>query len=78
MSLKKKNPVTLGIFDYRQMSDAIYLEQALSDVYDYGLDADHLALLFKSNNDIKIAVNTPYSLAERQILQNVVLQGDTW
>jgi hypothetical protein len=64
--------------DYRQMFDAIDLEQALSDVYDVGVKYDNLALLYKANNDVHMAVNTPYGLSERRNLKNVVLQGDTF
>ena len=78
MSSKKKNPVLLQIYDYRQMFDAIDLEQALSDVYDVGVKDDNLALLYKANNDVHMAVNTPYGLSERRNLKNVVLQGDTF
>ena len=67
MSSKKKKPVLLQIYDYRQMFDAIDLQQALSDVYDVGVNDDNLNLLYKANNDVHMAVNTPYGLSERKI-----------
>ena len=78
MSSRKKTPVTLQIYDYRQMFDAINLEQAISDVFDVGMDNDNLTLVYKANKEIKMAVNTPSGLSERKDIFNVVLQGDTW
>ena len=78
MSSVKKSPVLLQIYDYRQMFDAINLEEAISDVYDAGVRDDNLALIYRANEDINMAVNTPSGLSERQSIKNVVLQGDTW
>ena len=58
--------------------DGIDLEQALSDIYDVGLNDDNLPLIYHANKDVKMAVNTPSGLTERQTLKNVVLQGDTF
>ena len=68
----------LQIYDYAQMFDSINLEQAISDVYEAGLNDDNLSLLYKANKEIHMAVNTPNGLTVRQILENIVLQGDTW
>ena len=78
MSSVKKSPVLLQIYDYRQMFDAINLEEAISDVYDAGVRDDNLALIYRANENINMAVNTPSGLSERQTITNVVLQGDTW
>ena len=78
MSSQKKHPVLLQIYDYRQMFDAINLEEALSDIYDAGLKDDNLSIIYGANKDINMAVNTPNGLSERQDIKNVVLQGDTW
>ena len=76
MSSKSKNPVLLQIYDYKQMFDAIHLEQAVSDIFNYGMDDDNLVLLYQANKEINMAVNTPNGLSERQTLEKVVLQGD--
>jgi hypothetical protein len=78
MSSKRKIPVVLQIYDYKQMFDAIHLKQALSDVYDFGLNDDNLSLIYQANRDVRMAVNTPSGLTERQSLKNVILQGDTF
>ena len=75
---KKKKPVLLQLYDYAQMFDSINLKQAISDVYETGLKDDNLSLVYEANREIFMAVNTPYGLSERQTLENIVLQGDTW
>ena len=76
MSSKKKKPATLQFYDYRQMFDAVNLEQAISDIYDAGMKDDNLSLIYKANANIRMAVNTPNGLTERQTIKNVVLQDD--
>ena len=78
MSSKKVKAILLQIYDYRQMFDSINLQQALSDLYDVGVNDDNLALIHKANKDIYMAVKTPNGLTDRQTISNCVLQGDTW
>ena len=78
MSSKKKKPVSLQIYDYKQMFDAINLEQAVSDIYNAGVNDDNLILIYKANKEVKMAVNTPNGLSERKSIENVVIQGDTF
>ena len=59
------------------MFDSIDLQQALSDIYDTGMDDDTLALLHAANKEIHF-VKTPNGLADRQIAKDIVLQGDTF
>ena len=75
---KKMKPILLQIYDYAQMFDSVDLEQALSDLYDVGVDDDTLALLHKANKNVYMAVKTPSGLTERQTIRNCVLQGETW
>ena len=60
------------------MFDAMNLKKAISDIYDAGLRDDNLILIQKANEQISMAVNTSAGLSERQIIENCVLQGDTW
>ena len=78
LSSKKNKPVVLQIYDYAQMFDSINLQQAISDVYETGLQDENLSLIYKANKEIFMAVNTPDGLSERQVLNNIVLQGDTF
>ena len=78
MSSNKKEALTLQMYDYKQMFDAINLEQATSDVFDVGVNDDNLVMIYNANKDVKMAVNTPNGLTERQTLKNFVLQRDTF
>ena len=78
LSSSKKNPILLQIYDYAQMFDSNDLKQAISDIYEAGLQEDNLSLLYQANKEIFMAVNTPTGLSERQTLENIVLQGDTF
>ena len=60
------------------MFDGMDLKQAISDIYEAGLTDTNLALLYRANAEIYMAVNTPGGLSERQTITNSVLQGDTW
>ena len=75
---KKQKPIQLQIYDYAQMFDSIDLEEALSDLYDAGVNDDTLSLLYKANAEVYMAVKTPAGLTDRQTIRNIVLQGDTW
>ena len=48
------------------MFDAMNLKQAISDLFDVGVDDDVLSLIYQANSDIRMAVNTPDGLTNRQ------------
>jgi hypothetical protein len=75
---KKHKPIVLQIYDYAQMFDSLNLEQALSDLYDTGVDDDNLHLLYEANKEIHMSVKTPTGLTDRQTIHDIVLQGDTF
>ena len=75
---KKMKPVMFQFYDYAQMFDSINLEQAISDIFDTGVDDDNLVLLYKANCEVDMAVRTSDGLSDRQTVENIVLQGDTW
>ena len=78
MKSKNMKPIILQIYDYAQMFDSIDLEQAISDIFDAGVDNDTLVLLHKANEEVHMAVKTTNGLTERQVIKDIVLQGDTW
>ena len=78
MKSNKMKPVTLQIYDYAQMFDSINLEEALSDMYNVGVDDDTLSLLYQANAEVHMAVKTPAGLTERQTIKDIILQGDTF
>ena len=50
----------------------------LSDIFDAGVDDETLSLLHEANKEIFMSVKTTNGLTDRQVLKNIVLQGDTW
>ena len=76
LASKKNAPVILQIYDYKQMFDAISLQDAISDAFDTGVKDDNLTLIYRANREVKMSVNTRNGLTDRQTLKNVVLQGD--
>ena len=76
MNSKKSRPVVLQFYDYSQMFDSINLKEAISDIYDAGLNNDTLGLIYKSNYEVNMAVKTPHGITDRQQVKNTVLQGD--
>ena len=53
------------------------LQESISDLYDSGVDDDHLTLIYEANRDLFIKVKTPNGLTVEQHLEENVLQGDT-
>ena len=79
-NIRKKNvkPISLQFYDYKQMFDSVNLEEAINDIFDYGVKNDDLHLIYKANHKIYMAIKTPGGLTDRQMIKNCLLQGDTW
>ena len=79
-NIRKKNmkPISLQFYDYKQMFDSVNLEEAINDIFDYGVKDDDLHLIYKANHKIHMAIKTPGGLTDRQTIENCLLQGDTW
>ena len=78
LSSKLNKPLTLQIYDFRQMFDSMKLEESISDLYDSGMKDDSLLLLYDSNNNIKVKVKTSSGLTAENTFEKLVFQGDTW
>ena len=78
LSSKKKTPVDIQIFDYKQCFDSLWLEECLNDVFPTGLNDDKFALLYNVNSHVNIAVKTPVGKTERGTIRNVITQGDVF
>ena len=56
----------------------MWLEEAVNDLYEAGLNDDKLAVIYEANKANRVAINTPDGLTERTIINNIVLQGDVF
>ena len=78
VSSVKKIPVVIQQYDYRQMFDGMDNSEACGDLFDYGVNDDHLALIHEANKEVVINVKTPYGTSENYKLTQRIMQGDTW
>jgi hypothetical protein len=78
LSLKTKKPIDIQIFDYMQCFDSLWFQECMNDLYSAGLIDGKFALLYNVNAKVNIAVKTPVGMTERQIIENVVTQGNVF
>ena len=78
LSTKKKNPVDILIFDYKQCFDSLWLQECLNDMFSAGLNDDKFKLLYNINAQVKMAVKTPVGMTDRVDIRNVITQGDVF
>jgi hypothetical protein len=60
------------------MFDGMDASEACGDMFEYGVNDDHLKLIHEANNEVVINVKTPQGLSNEYTLTNKVMQGDTW
>eukprot|EP00092_Neocalanus_flemingeri_P001059 GFUD01001129.1.p1 GENE.GFUD01001129.1~~GFUD01001129.1.p1 ORF type:complete len:148 (-),score=26.51 GFUD01001129.1:100-543(-) len=62
---KKMKPVVFQFYDYAQMFDSFNLEEAISDIFDTGVDDVYLNLIYNANKEIDMAVKTANGLTKK-------------
>ena len=78
LSSKKKKPIDIQIMDYKQCFDSMWLEDAMNDLFEAGVDDENLALLYEANKGVNVAVKTPLGLTVRERIERIILQGDVF
>ena len=79
LSSKKKTPVDVQIFDYKQCFDSLWLKECMNDIYSGGLNDDKFALdLYNANTSVKVAVKTPVGKTDSGSISNSIIQGDVF
>ena len=78
LATKKKTPVDIQIFDYRQCFDSLWLSECLNDIYESGLKDDKLALIYNINSKVDFKVKTPVGMTNSEVIENVICQGDVF
>ena len=74
LTTKKKNPIDIQLFDYKQCFDSLWLQECLNDLYDSGVKDDKLALLYNINTEVKVAVKTPVGRTKRESIFKLITQ----
>ena len=75
-SIRTRNNVDLEILDFRQCFDSMWLDETINDLYETGLKNNNLNLIYKLNENNKVAVVTPHGLTERVDINKIVMQGE--
>ena len=75
---KKKKPIDIIIYDYKQCFDGLWLEETLNDLYDGGLNDDKFNLLHSANKSVELVIKTPIGKTNKGTIHNVVMQGDVF
>ena len=78
LSSVKKIPCVIQQFDYKQMFDGMDDKEACGDIFDYGVNDDHLTLISEANKELVISVKTPFGQSKNYKLTERTMQGDTW
>ena len=55
-----KEAVDIEILDYRQCFDSLWVEECMNDLWEAGINDDHLALIYKVNETVNVSVKTPF------------------
>ena len=77
----KEECVDIQIYDIEKAFDGLWLQDCMNDMFDSISEEnknDKLALLFKSNQDNLVSINTTVGLTDRIKIPNIVQQGGTW
>ena len=76
LSSKNKEPVDIMVLDFKQMFDSECLFECLNDVFEAGVNDDFFPLLYEANKENFVAVQTPDGLSAREMIPELVMQGD--
>ena len=72
----KAEPIDIGIGDYRQCFDSMWLSESVNDLYESGIQDDNLAIIHAANKHNLVAINTPVGLTKRVPVEEIVMQGE--
>ena len=78
LSSVRREPIVIQQYDFSQMFDGMELSEALSDLYNSGIEDDTLHMLYAANKSVGVRVKTSFGLTEEVQLDEVVLQGEVW
>ena len=70
------NNVDFEILDFRQCFDSMWLDETINDLYETGLKNNNLNLIYKLNENNKVAVITPHGLTDRVDINKIVMKGE--
>ena len=73
--MTNKIEIDIIFTDIKQCFDSIWLEEALNDLYNSGIQSRNLNLLYEGNKSTDMCIETSFGRSERVNLRKVVMQG---
>ena len=56
----------------------MWMEECVNDLWEAGIQDDHLALIYEINKKVNVSVKTPFGLTERKQIERVIMQGEVF
>ena len=75
-AITNNKAIDIGVYDYQKMFDSMNLCVTTNDVYDVGIQDNHLSLMYASDSLSKVAIKTPVGLTQRVDILKTVNQGE--
>ena len=75
---RKLKSIDVEILDYKQCFDSMWMEECVNDLWEAGIQDDHLALIYEVNKKVDVIVKTPFGPTGRKEIQRVVMQGEVY
>ena len=65
----------ITVYDVEKCFDALWAQECINTLYEYGLNNDKLVLLYEETKDAKIAIKTAMGLTKTIDIHNLIMQG---
>ena len=65
-------------YDVEKCFDGLWTHECINDIYEAGMTNDKLPLLFKMNQNAKVAIKTVQGITKRKDIKNIIMQGTVW
>ena len=63
------------VTDVEKCFDALWAQECINTLYEYGLNNDKLVLLYEETRDAQVATKTASGLTTREDIKNINMQG---
>ena len=71
----KEEPIDICPYDVEKCFDGLWTHECINDIYEAGMTNDKLPLLFKMNQNAKVAIKTAQGITKRTNIKNIIMQG---
>ena len=71
----KQEPCDISVYDVEKCFDALWVQECMNTLYEYGMKNDRLVLLYEETKSAQIAIKTSNGLTDREVIENIIKQG---